>query len=191
MGPGKTYLSVPGTAAAGGGVFRGGGVVSAALNERGDVAFVADVEDVGPNLETRRGLFLYRDGVGTELVVRTGLAIDSTAGPLTVSDFDLAGIGSFVLRHSESDGLSDDGAVAFWFDSVEGPSGIAVYGAAVGGCNAADLAEPFGALSFADIAAFLGAYTAQDGAADLAAPFGVFSFADITAFLGAYSAGCG
>ncbi len=59
------------------------------------------------------------------------------------------------------------------------------------GCNAADLAEPFGELTFADISAFLGAFNAGDAAADLAAPFGVFSFADITAFLGAYSAGCG
>ncbi len=58
------------------------------------------------------------------------------------------------------------------------------------GCSPADLAAPFGALTFADISAFLGAFTASDPAADLAAPFGSFTFADISAFLGAFSAGC-
>ncbi len=54
----------------------------------------------------------------------------------------------------------------------------------------ADLAEPFGQLTFADITAFLGAFTNQDGPADLADPFGQFTFADITAFLTAFAAGC-
>jgi hypothetical protein len=57
-------------------------------------------------------------------------------------------------------------------------------------CNAADLAEPFGQLTFADIGAFLSAFNAQDPAADLAVPFGQFTFADISAFLAAFTAGC-
>lgn len=55
---------------------------------------------------------------------------------------------------------------------------------------AADLAAPFGELTFADISAFLVAFTNQDRAADLAAPFGQYTFADISAFLAAFSAGC-
>ncbi len=57
-------------------------------------------------------------------------------------------------------------------------------------CNAADLAIPFGELTFADITAFLSAFAANDLAADLAAPLGAFTFADITAFLDAFAAGC-
>jgi hypothetical protein len=58
------------------------------------------------------------------------------------------------------------------------------------GCNPADLAEPFGELTFGDISAFLAAFNSQDPAADLASPFGEFTFGDISAFLGAFSAGC-
>jgi hypothetical protein len=58
-----------------------------------------------------------------------------------------------------------------------------------GGCPA-DLAAPFGVLTFADISAFLEAFNTMDRAADLAAPFGVFTFADISAFLAAFQAGC-
>ncbi len=58
------------------------------------------------------------------------------------------------------------------------------------GCNAADLAQPFNSLTFADISAFLAAFNASDPAADLAAPVGQFTFADISAFLAAFSAGC-
>ncbi len=54
----------------------------------------------------------------------------------------------------------------------------------------ADLAEPFGQLTFADITAFLSAFVAQDPAADLAAPAGQLTFADISAFLAAFNAGC-
>jgi hypothetical protein len=57
-------------------------------------------------------------------------------------------------------------------------------------CNAADLAAPFGSLTFADITAFLDAFSNSNPAADLADPIGSFTFADITAFLAAFSAGC-
>ncbi len=58
------------------------------------------------------------------------------------------------------------------------------------GCNAADLADPVGSLTFADITAFLTAFANQDPAADLAEPVGQFTFADISTFLAAFSAGC-
>ena len=54
----------------------------------------------------------------------------------------------------------------------------------------ADLAEPFGALNFFDVAAYLALYNAGDPAADLAAPFGSLNFFDITHYLSTYNAGC-
>lgn len=63
--------------------------------------------------------------------------------------------------------------------------------AALPACSCvADLAAPFGELTFADVSAFLAAFTSQDPAADLAGPAGEFTFADVGAFLGAFSAGC-
>jgi hypothetical protein len=59
-----------------------------------------------------------------------------------------------------------------------------------GGCNAADLAEPFGILDLADISAFIDGFTNQLPIADLAAPFGTFDLADIGAFVAAFSGGC-
>ncbi len=60
----------------------------------------------------------------------------------------------------------------------------------VGPCNPADLAPPFGVLSFADIAAFLASFNAMTPPSDLAPPFGAWTFADISAFLTFFTAGC-
>ncbi len=59
-----------------------------------------------------------------------------------------------------------------------------------GGCNVADLAEPFDVLDFSDVVAFLGAFGTMDAAADIAAPFGTWDFSDVVAFLGAFGTGC-
>ncbi|MFI4897470.1 MAG: GC-type dockerin domain-anchored protein [Phycisphaerales bacterium JB059] len=78
------------------------------------------------------------------------------------------------------------------FSSVEGVSSnrvISVLGTS-GGCNAADLAEPFGVLDFSDVVAFLGAFDGMQSEADLAEPFGTFDFSDVVAFLGAFAGGC-
>jgi hypothetical protein len=64
------------------------------------------------------------------------------------------------------------------------------WGITGGGCNPADLASPFGELTFGDISAFLAAFNTADPAADLASPFGQFTFGDISAFLAAFDAGC-
>ncbi len=53
----------------------------------------------------------------------------------------------------------------------------------------ADLAEPYGALDFTDVVAFLVAFAGADGAADLAEPIGEHDFADVIAFLQAFAAG--
>lgn len=59
------------------------------------------------------------------------------------------------------------------------------------GCNAADLAEPYGVLDLADVQAFSAAFVAQDPLADLAPPSGVWDLADVQAFVSAFTAGCG
>ena len=57
------------------------------------------------------------------------------------------------------------------------------------GCNAADLAEPFGILDLADISAFVTAFTTGDLAADLDGN-GILDLSDITAFVSAFTGGC-
>ncbi len=59
----------------------------------------------------------------------------------------------------------------------------------VGGCNAADLAEPFGDLNFFDISEFLTIFSAGGSAADITND-GVLNFFDISEFLTVFSAGC-
>ncbi len=57
------------------------------------------------------------------------------------------------------------------------------------GCNAADLAAPFGILDLADISAFVTGFTSADPIADLNND-GVFDLSDISAFVAAFTAGC-
>ena len=58
-----------------------------------------------------------------------------------------------------------------------------------GGCNAADLAEPFGVLDLADIGAFTAGFLSQNPIADLD-PDGVFDLGDIGVFVGAFLTPC-
>ncbi|MBZ0173028.1 MAG: hypothetical protein K8E66_11645, partial [Phycisphaerales bacterium] len=58
------------------------------------------------------------------------------------------------------------------------------------GCNAADIAEPFGILDLNDINAFIAGFLAQDPVADVAAPFGVFDLQDIALFTSEFVSGC-
>jgi len=60
----------------------------------------------------------------------------------------------------------------------------------IGGCNEADLAEPFGVLDLGDVQAFIAAFTGGDLAADIAAPFGVLDLADVQTFISAFTGGC-
>jgi Subtilase family len=76
----------------------------------------------------------------------------------------------------------------------QGPQGYAIVvtgdvSPAAGGCNAADLSEPFGELNFFDVSAFLSAFSASDPAADLNGD-GLFNFFDISDFLSVFNSGC-
>ncbi|MGV6813735.1 MAG: S8 family serine peptidase [Phycisphaerales bacterium] len=59
----------------------------------------------------------------------------------------------------------------------------------VAGCNAADLAEPFGELNFFDVSAFLAAFSSSSPDADLNGD-GAFNFFDISQYLSTFNAGC-
>lgn len=67
---------------------------------------------------------------------------------------------------------------------------VSLVAADAGGCNPADLAEPFDVLDLADVQAFVSAFTTGDLAADLAAPVGVLDLADLQAFVVAFTGGC-
>ncbi len=69
------------------------------------------------------------------------------------------------------------------------PNDVAVWGG-VGGCNAADVAEPFGVLDLGDLQAFIAAFLAGDPLADIAEPFGVLDLADVQVFISEFSGGC-
>ena len=58
-----------------------------------------------------------------------------------------------------------------------------------GGCNGADMAEPFGTLDFFDVSAFLDAFGAQNPAADIDGNE-LFDFFDVSAFLDLFANGC-
>ena len=67
---------------------------------------------------------------------------------------------------------------------------LVLTGEVVGGAGCPiDYAEPFGALNFFDISAFLNFFGASDPLADLNGD-GMFNFFDISAFLNMYGAGC-
>lgn len=58
------------------------------------------------------------------------------------------------------------------------------------GCNAADLAAPFGILDLDDVDAFIAAFLGGDSAADIAPPAGVVDLSDVDAFIALFLAGC-
>ncbi len=92
----------------------------------------------------------------------------------------------------DADAPPSDGSVSLGLFRPGSPASISIDLPAPGsiGCNAADLAEPFGSLDFSDVSAFLVAFSTSDPAADLAPPFGSFDFSDVAAFLSTFGAGC-
>lgn len=84
---------------------------------------------------------------------------------------------------------TDDGFLVLYRIGYETDPGVPIIAGAPMGCNAADLADPFGELNFFDVSAFLTAYNAMDPVADFNGD-GLFDFFDVSAFLAAYNAGC-
>jgi hypothetical protein len=138
-----------------------------------------------------------RDSIELDLISETVLWTDSfgTSDAVThlLSFESFINIGN-AFRPSGSGGISDG-----VFDVPPGITANSADGRIVNNgyvadsdpsCSPADLAEPFGQLTFADVGAFSNAFTVLDPAADLAEPFGQLTFADVGAFLAAFQAGC-
>ncbi len=92
--------------------------------------------------------------------------------------------GGVTLSFEAVTGANSDSEIRLFVDDV---SVTADLGPA--GCNAADLAEPFGVLDLGDITAFVAAFVAMDPSVDFDGN-SVFDLADITAFISAFTAGC-
>lgn len=134
---------------------------------------------------------------GSELDPAT-VVLDGTIGPVEIVELDRQTLGGFggalvdTLVRFEVDASASGHIVTFDASA----SSMSLDRVAVdlftrpAGCNAADLAAPLGALTFADIASFISAFSAQDATADLAAPSGAWTFADISTFLSLFGAGC-
>ena len=94
-----------------------------ALNERGDVAFVASFNNGSGAVE---GLFFYSDSRGLVRVVEPGTPLAGN----TVKYFQFVGTSSFDWRSGEPSGLDDNGNVVFWFRLNDNREGIAVFNSA-------------------------------------------------------------
>ena len=111
---------------------------------------------------------------------------DASAGPRSIDEFVTLPAGDYEFQ------LRCDAGVTLNYEEGSG-SESASYGGSLtvaGGCNEADLAEPFGVLDLADVQGFASAFLAGEASADIAAPFGVLDLADVQAFIGAFLAGC-
>ncbi|MEM1183985.1 MAG: hypothetical protein AAGI53_03180 [Planctomycetota bacterium] len=58
------------------------------------------------------------------------------------------------------------------------------------GCNAADIAFPFGIVDLSDVDAFIEAFAVGGAVSDLVPPFGITDLSDVNAFIEAFLAGC-
>ena len=144
---------------------------------------------VGMHLDTPNGVLLTADGTS---VTNLGGAVGFDrveSGRFTALDrLNLSITGTTPLECAPSALAVNDSGTRAAMACPTGDGVILVV--SDGACNAADLAEPFGVLDLADIAAFVPAFLAMEPAADLAAPFGVWDLADLAAFVTAFNGGC-
>jgi hypothetical protein len=118
---------------------------------------------------------------GDLMTFTVDVAGDAAAGDVTL-DFD----GAVVL-------VLDNALVTFSTNPGPNQQSLTTTSVTVtvgaGGCNDADLAEPFGILDLNDISAFVSAFTTQQPAGDIDGN-GIFDLTDISLFVGAFTAGC-
>jgi hypothetical protein len=161
--------------------------ISLDLSEDGGyLAVGAPNFDLGPDEFTNTGAaFLYNlsnpsvpgvkyfDAVSIDGQESFGKIVDIAGGALSVWE------SVYYPDSSECSGsLLAKPAVLLYTDAINLPQ-----------CSAADFAEPYGALNFLDVSAFLAAFGAQDPAADINADSS-FNFLDVSEYLALYAAGC-
>jgi len=135
---------------------------SQTANEGDIVTFEAGFADAGAQLFWEKDGEFLLEGLGSDTLVLENVATDDA--------------GVYVCLANTACGVTGSD-----------PATLTISG---GPCGPADLAEPFGALDFTDVIAFLAAFGASDSAADLAEPFGTLDFSDVIAFLASFGAGC-
>lgn len=131
------------------------------------------------------------DGIGVVLVGPdlTGGTIPSPTSPPGMTDLiDLRLPGGSLLRTINFGGPQCGTGPTAAQGTV--PFAQAYFVVRIEPCNPADVAAPFGLLSFGDISTFLGWFASGNLIVDFAAPFGLLTFADISVFLDAYFVGC-
>ena len=127
-------------------------------------AAVAQVDTAAPGAP----LVIFEAVISTQSLI-DGLGFDATGKELEFLTFDGTGL---VER-----------SVAVFSASI-------IERGANPGCNAADIAEPFGTLNIDDVLDYLAAFAGGLPAADLAPPEGTFNIDDVLAFLAAFAEGC-
>ncbi|MEM9372488.1 MAG: agmatine deiminase family protein [Planctomycetota bacterium] len=130
-----------------------------------------------PDGVTTADLLLSTDG-GASFPTTIAAGFDASVGSFAWTAPDVGSTDArlrLVIRDPDGNESFDDSDVSFTITGTSCP---------------ADLAEPFGALNFFDISAYIGLFNAGDTAADLAEPFGTVNFFDISAYIAAFNAGC-
>jgi outer membrane protein assembly factor BamB len=182
----------------------------------GDIAVVATtvytdnppvfIFDLATGEQTHRLVDETEFGFGSAVAVDDGrVLVGRPSGRGTVKLYDAQSgdlVGDFVARDSRpnqefGNAAAIDGPVAIVGAAFDDDFGVWNGAAYVflpqnfsGPCGPADLAEPFGSVTFFDLTAFITLFVAGDAGADLAEPFGTINFLDIAAYLDLFNAGC-
>ncbi|MAY73401.1 MAG: hypothetical protein CMJ31_01515 [Phycisphaerae bacterium] len=139
------------------------------------------------------GGFALGPQTNTELLVREAILDGET---LEFAPGDSLEIVERGAQHVLSVILADGTPLTLTLDPDDGPADYVDATASLVltrvalGCNAADLAPPFGVVDLADVAEYLYWFDRNAPAADLAAPQGTIDIADVVAFLQLFGAGC-
>lgn len=121
----------------------------------------------------------------------SGGAVSAPVGPFAAGAGEAAVAHAFTLDTTAwPNGGSQSAALVVTSNDPARPNAPMQVRFEVVGCNAADLATPYGQHNFVDVSVYLALYNAGDARADLAEPAGVFNAFDLFAFLNAFSGGC-
>lgn len=164
------------------------GLIQTAI-DNSNVAGITDttaIETLARQVDTGIEICIDLDELGWD-----GVQDILISGWIASSGFDF--VSNQVLGDSAGpDNLGDPEFIDF--SAIAGTQYVNLSAPVQAGCNAADLAEPFGILDLSDITAFIVAFTTADPAADISGPGGVpdglFDLNDITAFVTAFTGGC-
>jgi len=163
----------------------------------------------GDQLPVTQEGFRVREAIladGTVIIANGELVDGAPDITVVTADFTAAGGDEYPFRGAAFERLGVDYQRSLQ-DYVEGLSAATVtaaqypeggerrvvnleFGDRLLGCNAADLAEPYGMIDQADSDAFIAAYVGGSTAADVALPFGVLDLDDIDLFIIGSLAGC-